>query len=488
MHSSDLSLDQYEVVVGMEIHAQLNTKSKIFASDSTEYGQAPNIQTSIVTLAHPGALPKLNEAVLDSAIKMGLACNCRISRWNIFDRKNYFYPDLPKGYQLTQDRTPICIGGEVPIRLKDGTQGSVELHHIHLEEDAGKSIHLANSNESCIDLNRAGTPLIEIVSNPVIHSGEEAYAYLSAIRQIVRYLGICDGNMEQGSLRADANISVRPKGSKTLGNKVEVKNMNSMRNVQRAVRHEFERQVSMLERGEEVASETRAFNAQDGTTASMRLKETLNDYRYFPDPDLPPVAITEERLKRLESEMPPLPHELFQQFTQEMGLPEHDAGLLTETREMAFYFLEACRGAVKPKKVSNWIMGPVRSFLNENNRGIEEFPAQPSQLVALAELVESGKVSYAAASRQLFPEWVQQPGTTPEALAQKLNLIQESGEGFILPIVQEVLDAHPDKVKAYKKGKKSLVGFFMGEVMKRSQGRVAPQKANAIIRELLEAM
>lgn len=487
MSQNQLPLHKYEVVVGLEIHAQLNTKSKIFAADSTLYGQAPNTQTSFVTLAHPGALPKLNEDVLDSAIKMGIACGCRISRWNIFDRKNYFYPDLPKGYQLTQDRTPICIGGHVPIRLKDGTSSSVELHHIHLEEDAGKSIHLDHADESCIDLNRAGTPLIEIVSNPVIHSGEEAYAYLGAVRQIVRYLGICDGNMEEGSLRADANISIRLQGEQKLGSKVEVKNMNSMRNVQRAIQHEFARQVALAEEGEEIISETRTFNAQDGTTASMRLKETLNDYRYFPDPDLPPVTITDDRLADLKRSMPPLPHELFTQFTEEMGLPAHDAGILTETKAMALYFLEACEGNAKPKTISNWLMGPVKSYLNDKGLDIGGLPIEPAALSQLASLVENGKVSYAAASQQLFPKWMESPKTAVEQLAQQLNLMQESGEEFILPLVQEVIDENPDKVKAYLKGKKNLVGFFMGEVMKRGKGKVAPQKANMIIRKLLDA-
>lgn len=483
-----LPLDQYEVVVGLEIHAQLNTKSKIFTSDATTYGQAPNTQISAITLAHPGTLPKLNKSVAALAIKMGLACGCEIARWNIFDRKNYFYPDLPKGYQLTQDKTPICIGGSVRIRLKDGTTKQVELHHIHLEEDAGKSIHLDGEPESCIDLNRSGTPLIEIVSNPVMHSGEEAYAYLTEVRKLVRHLDICDGNMEEGSLRADANVSVRKKGVITLGEKVEVKNMNSMRNVQRAVAHEFERQVGMLERGEEIISETRTFNAQDGTTASMRMKETLNDYRYFPDPDLPPMIISEEELNEIRLSLPILPNQLFDRFTQKMGLPDHDALILTDSREMADYFLLACEDYTNYKAISNWIMGPVKSYLNEHTIEIPDFPIPPHILVDLAKLVEDNKVSFAIASQKIFPMLCETPFKTPLNIAQEQNLLQDSSNDFILPIIEEVIAQHPDKVKAYHKGKKNLAGFFMGEVMKKSKGKVAPQKANEMVREVLDGL
>jgi aspartyl-tRNA(Asn)/glutamyl-tRNA(Gln) amidotransferase subunit B len=487
MKVSSEVLAQYEVVVGLEIHAQLNTRSKIFSPDATRYGQEPNTQISAITLAHPGTLPKLNRAVLAKAIRMGLACGSRIAQWAIFDRKNYFYPDLPKGYQLTQDRTPICQGGQVRIRTKDGQQRLVQLHHIHLEEDAGKSIHLDDAPETCIDLNRAGTPLVEIVSDPCLHSGEEAYAYLAEVRRLVRFLDICDGNMEEGSLRADANISVRPKGSTRLGSKVEVKNMNSMRNVQRAVDHEFERQVGELLQGREIPSETRTFNAHDGSTASMRLKETLNDYRYFPDPDLPPVLVSDEELAAIEAGMPALPWALFDRLVGEMGLPEHDALVLTDSRESAAYFLEACAHTPAAKAVSNWLMGPVRSWLNEQGAELDRFPLAPARLAQLADLTESQQVSFAVAAQQLFPQLLEAPEQEPLALAQRLSLLQNSDDGFIRPIVEQVLDANPDKVKAFLKGKKNLQGFFMGEVMKASKGQVAPQKASELVLQALEA-
>jgi aspartyl-tRNA(Asn)/glutamyl-tRNA(Gln) amidotransferase subunit B len=296
---------KYELVVGLEVHAQLLTKSKIFATDTTEFGKMPNTQISVITLGHPGTLPKVNSRVVEYAMKMGLACGCEITRHNVFARKNYFYPDLPKGFQTTQDKNPICVGGFVPITLPDGTEKSIALTRIHMEEDAGKSIHLAEEPDTLVDFNRAGVPLIEIVSEPDIRSSEEAYAYLVEIKKLVRYLEICDGNMEEGSMRCDANVSVRLRGAKEYGKKVEVKNMNSFRNVARAIEHEFERQVELVEAGKEIVSETRTFDANTGTTASMRTKEDLNDYRYFPEPDLSPVVISEEWLESVKASMPP---------------------------------------------------------------------------------------------------------------------------------------------------------------------------------------
>ncbi len=359
--------DKYTVVIGLEVHAQLSIKSKIFNSDSAAYGGAPNTHVGVITLAHPGTLPKLNRLAIEHAIKMGIACHSEISRLQIFDRKNYFYPDLPKGYQITQDRTPICKGGFISVKTKDGQPHDVKLNRIHLEEDAGKSIHLENETDTLVDFNRAGVALIEIVTEPVIKTSEAAALLLSEIRKIVRYLDICDGNMEEGSLRCDANVSVMLNGDKELGKKVEVKNMNSFRHVQRAIEYELERQIDLLEKGELVISETRTFNVTDGKTYGMRKKEELNDYRYFPDPDLSPLVISDEWLEEIKSQMPALPNELYQKFVTQYELPEYDAHVLTETKELAAYFEELCSFNQLRKENSNWLMGPVKSYLNEQN-------------------------------------------------------------------------------------------------------------------------
>lgn len=478
-------IEQYELVIGLEIHAQLMTQSKIFASDSTAFGQAPNTNISLITLAHPGTLPKLNEKVAELAIRMGLAMGSEISRYNVFDRKNYFYPDLPKGYQITQEKTPICIGGNLIVTTEQG-EANIRLNRIHLEEDAGKSIHPDGASFSQVDLNRAGVPLIEIVTEPDLRSPEQAIAYLTEIRRLVRYLEVCDGNMEEGSLRCDANVSVRKKGAKEYGQKVEVKNLNSIRNVGRAIAYEKERQIKAIENGEAIRSETRLFNAQNGSTSSMRTKETLTDYRYFPDPDLPPFTVSEEMLSDIKKQMPALPWEVIQRFQQEFSLPEYDANVLSDEKSTANYFIETTKFTKAYKAISNWLMGPVKAWTNEQKMQIEDFPIRPVKLAALIEVVESGKVSFAAASQKLFTELVENPDENPEALAEKLGLIQQSDDGFLLPIIQEIIDANPEKVKAYKNGKKGLVGFFMGELMKKSQGKADPKKSNGVVREMLE--
>lgn len=479
-------LDKYEVVIGLEIHAQLQTESKIFASDATQYGQAPNTNISLLTFAHPGTLPVLNEQVPRLAIKMGLACGCEITRYNIFDRKNYFYPDLPKGYQITQDRAPICVGGSVFIRLKDGEEHEVKLNRIHMEEDAGKSLHMETEAATQVDLNRAGVPLIEIVSEPALRSGEEAAAYLGEVRKMVRYLEICDGNMEEGSLRADANISVRLKGETALGQKVEVKNMNSIRNLQRAVEYEFVRQVAAIENGEAIVSETRTFNAQEGTTASMRKKETLTDYRYFPDPDLPPYIVSDELLNEIEAEMPKMPRALYLKFMENYGLPAYDVNLLTETKALATYFEDICKLTKHYKGASNWLMGPIKSYLNEQGIEIEDYPLDPERIAEVIGLVEKGVLSFTVASQKLLPLLLKQPTVSAQEIAQAQNLLQESGDDFILPIVEEVLAQYPDKVAIYKKGKKGLLGMFMGEVMKKTKGKADPKKTSQVLKEILD--
>jgi aspartyl-tRNA(Asn)/glutamyl-tRNA(Gln) amidotransferase subunit B len=477
--------EKYISVIGLEVHAQLLTKSKIYNTDSTAYGSLPNTNVGVITLAHPGTLPRLNKRVVEYAIKMGLACHSEITRFNIFDRKNYFYPDLPKGYQITQDRTPICKGGYVTINTKEGER-NVELHRIHIEEDAGKSIHLAAEPDTLVDFNRAGVPLIEIVSLPDMRTSEEAYAYLTEIRKLVRYLDICDGNMEEGSLRCDANISVMLKDAKEFGKKVEVKNMNSIRNVQRAIDHEIERQIEELERGNVIVSETRTFDAATGLTYGMRTKEELNDYRYFPDPDLSPMEVSDKWLNEIRSRMPALPRELYNKYITQLGLPEYDAQVLTDSKDIALYFEELCKLTKNYKAASNWVMGPVKQYLNELPLSAEEFPIPASVLAELISLVDSGKISFSAASQRVFPELLKSPNKTALEVAQQLNLIQESNHDAIIPIIDEVLKEFPLKVEEYKNGKKGIVGMFMGEVMKRSKGKADPKVANELITKKLQ--
>jgi aspartyl-tRNA(Asn)/glutamyl-tRNA(Gln) amidotransferase subunit B len=472
--------DKYTVVVGLEVHAQLLTKSKIYNSDSAEYGGAPNTHVSAITLAHPGTLPKLNRKVAEFAMKIGLACNCEISRYQIFDRKNYFYPDLPKGYQLTQDRTPICKGGFITIANKTGEK-SIPLNRIHIEEDAGKSIHLDNETDTLLDFNRSGVALIEIVTEPALRSSEDAGAVVAEVRKLVRYLEICDGNMEEGSLRCDANVSVMLNGASEYGKKVEIKNMNSIRNVQRAIDHEVERQINLIESGEQIISETRTYDVNTGDSYGMRTKEELNDYRYFPDPDLSPMVVSEEWLTEIKKSMPALPRELQLKFIGEYKLPAYDAQVLTDAREVAGYFEATCGHCKNFKAVSNWVMGPVKSYLNELKENEFHFPVSPRTLADLIGLVEEGKVSFAAAAQKIFPELVKQPNQAPLELAKKLNLLQDSNEDSIMPIVEQVIKEFPLKVEEYKKGKKALITMFMGEVMKRSKGKADPKLATELL-------
>jgi len=477
--------DKYTAVIGLEVHAQLLTKSKIYNTDSTEYGSLPNTNVGVITLAHPGTLPRLNKRVVEYAIKMGLACHSTITRFNIFDRKNYFYPDLPKGYQITQDRTPICVGGYITIDSKNGPR-NIELHRIHIEEDAGKSMHLAAETDTLVDFNRAGVPLIEIVSQPDIKTSDEAYAYLTEVRKLVRYLDICDGNMEEGSLRCDANISVMLNGAKEFGKKVEVKNMNSIRNVQRAIDHEIERQIEEVEKGKNIPSETRTFDATTGLTYGMRTKEELNDYRYFPDPDLSPLIVSEVWLDEIKKLMPALPRELYTKYVEEFKLPEYDAHVITDSKDVAMYFEEVCKLTKNYKAASNWVMGPVKSYLNELNLSADEFPISPKVLVELMNLVETNKISFSVASQRVFPELLKNPNKAALDVAQQLNLIQDSNQDAIIPIIDEVIKEFPLKVEEYKNGKKGIVGMFMGEVMKRSKGKADPKAANELITKKLE--
>ncbi len=476
----------YEMVAGLEVHAQLLTNSKLFCGDSIAYGAAPNTHISPITLAHPGTLPMMNRKAIEYAISMGLACGCSIEQENYFARKNYFYPDLPKGYQVSQHSTPICRGGMVQVRVEGETK-TIRLNRIHLEEDAGKSLHDIDEENTCIDYNRAGTALIEIVTEPDIRSSAEAFAFLGEIRKLVRYLGICDGNMEEGSLRCDANISVRKKGDPRLGTKVEIKNLNSIRNVKRAIDAEAARLISLLEKGEPVIQETRSFDAGTGTSFATREKEDADDYRYFPEPDLTPFRISNDFIERTREKLPVLQPERVQRYTSVFQLSDYDATVLTEDRGFADYFEELCRYNPHYKASANWMLGPVRSWLNENGREIEDFPIDPRTLASLLQMVENGLLSFSTASTRLLPLLTVDPLADPMQLATAHNLLQQSDNSALEPIIDGVLEKYAEKVKEYRKGKKGVLSLFVGEVMKRSGGKADPKVTNQILLEKLNS-
>jgi len=481
-----LPTENYEVIIGLEVHAQLLTESKMYSNDRNEYGAPPNTQVSVITLGMPGTLPRLNKKAIEFAVKMGHACHCTIRRENAFARKNYFYPDLPKGYQITQHTTPICHDGYLQIKTAEGEK-RIGITRIHLEEDAGKSLHDQDPYYTLIDLNRAGTPLIEIVSEPDLRSADEAYSYLTEIRKIVRFLGICDGNMEEGSLRCDANVSVRLKGSTTFGTKVEVKNMNSIRNVKRAIEYEVTRQIEAVEKGEKIEQDTRNFDAMSGTTSSMRSKELANDYRYFPEPDLPPVILSDAFVEDIKMHMPLLPEALKQKLMAEEGLTEYDAALISDDKETARFFEQVKTHATSTKSVVNWIIGPVRNYLHENGIDQKDFPLPPARLAALTNLVEEDKVSFSVASQMIFPELLLHPEEEPAAIAARLNLLQENNLGLLEGYVKESLAKYPEKVLEYKNGKTGLIGLFAGEVKKLSGGRADMKLTNELLRKHLDA-
>ncbi|MDP3393383.1 Asp-tRNA(Asn)/Glu-tRNA(Gln) amidotransferase subunit GatB [Sediminibacterium sp.] len=475
----DLS-QKYQAVIGLEVHAQLSTNSKLFSGDSIAFGNAPNTQVSPIALAHPGSLPKLNQKAVEYAIKMGLACNCTIAEHSFFARKNYFYPDLPKGYQISQHTHPICIGGFITIKTNEGER-AVQLNRIHLEEDAGKSIHDLDPDNTCIDLNRAGTPLIEIVTEPDLFSAEEAWQYVTEIRKLVRWIGICDGNMEEGSLRCDANISVRLRGAEQLGTKVEVKNLNSIRNVKKAIEFENNRIITELEKGNSIQQQTRSFNADNDTTFAIRDKEEANDYRYFPDPDLPAIHLTTEGIKLIKEQLPGLPYQLIQHYQASYQLSAYDASQLCEEKSIADFFEQAIQFTNHYKMVANWILGPIKQLMNESQKNILELGLTVQQLAELIELIEGGKINFSTAASKLLPA-ILHTTSAPLALAESLNLLQVSDSNELELWVNATIEAMPDKVKEYQKGKKGLIGLFVGEVKKRSKGKADPK----IVTELLE--
>jgi aspartyl-tRNA(Asn)/glutamyl-tRNA(Gln) amidotransferase subunit B len=475
--------NKYEAVIGLEIHAQLATNSKLFCGDATRFGAAPNTHISPITMGHPGTLPKTNKKAVEYAIKMGIACESTIEENNYFARKNYFYPDLPKGYQISQHTTPICVGGKVAIQL-NGQSSYVQLNRIHLEEDAGKSIHDISPTNTCIDLNRAGTALIEIVTEPCIHSAEEAFQYVTEVRKLVRWLGICDGNMEEGSLRCDANISVRPMGTNTLGTKVEVKNLNSIRNIKKAIEFEIERLTALVEAGETIIQQTRSFDANNDTTFAIRDKEDANDYRYFPDPDLAPFQLTEAYIDTIKASIPALPNQLKKEWKNTLGLSDYDIEQITENKEEAAFFMNWIQTTSHYKSVVNWILGPIREYLNETGLTYTQLNTSFIQLNEILNLVESNQLSFANATGKVFKGIV---GTNMSALqfAQEQQLIQNNSTDAINQWVEQVLNAHPEKVAAYKNGKKGLMGVFIGEVKKISKGQADPKKTTQILEEKL---
>jgi aspartyl-tRNA(Asn)/glutamyl-tRNA(Gln) amidotransferase subunit B len=476
----------YIPVIGLEIHAQLASQSKIFCPDPVGYGETPNAFVSPISLGHPGTLPTLNEECVSMAVRMGLALNCEVNRECHFARKNYFYPDLPKGYQISQDDTPVCGKGQLPIRLEDGTERWIGITRIHMEEDAGKNLHDQDIYDSLIDYNRCGTGLIEIVSEPDLRTTAEAMAYVTEIRKIVRYIGISDGNMEEGNLRVDANISVMKEGSKVFGTRAEVKNINSISNLGRAITYEANRQIELLEAGEELRMQTRNWDSVNGQTTLLREKETADDYRYFPEPDLQPLVITDEMLEQIKAQLPALPRERFQRYTQEFGLPAHDATLLTEFRAFAEYFEAVLEYCTQYKAVSNWLNGPVKNYLNEHAVSIDAFPLAPKRIAELQQLVDGGQVSHSVAKETLFNLMLAQPATEPETLAREHNLILDITEDQILTEIHRILAENPDKVNTYLNGKTGLLGFFVGQVMKAFQGKADPKQINQLLSQELE--
>jgi len=477
--------DKYRVVIGLEVHAQMLTKSKAYSNDRNEYGAIPNTNVSAITLGHPGTLPFMNTKTIDYAIKMGLACDCDIAENQYFARKNYFYPDLPKGYQITQDTTPICTGGFITVKNADDKDVKIGLTRIHMEEDAGKSIHDIDPFNTLVDINRAGVPLIEIVSEPDIKTSQEAYNYVTEVRQLVRYLDICDGNMEEGSMRCDANISVMLKDAKEFGSKVEVKNMNSIRNVKNAIEHEIVRQIIMVENGETIFSETRNYDALKDVTTAMRSKEAANDYRFFPEPDLQPIRVSQEHIDRMQAEMPPLPSFLFNKYTKELGLSEYDANNLTDSKDIAMFYEDIITHTKNYKSAANWLMGDVKSYLNLKAVRINEFPISAKNIAGLIQIIDDNKISHNLAGQKVFPKMLEETNKSAIKIAEENNWIQDSNEDSLAEFVQEIIKENPEEAARFKAGEKKLMGLFMGQLMKKSRGKADPKAASQIINKLM---
>src|SRR5690554_161268 len=479
---------EWEAVIGLEIHTQLSTKSKIFSGSSTAFGAEPNTQASAVDLAMPGMLPVLNEEAVRMAVKFGLAIDAEIGKRSVFDRKNYFYPDLPKGYQTSQFEFPIVGRGHVEIQLEDGTTKQVGVTRAHLEEDAGKSLHEDFHGMTGIDLNRAGTPLLEIVSEPDMRSAKEAVAYLRKIHSIVTYLGICDGNMAEGSMRCDCNVSVRPKGQKEFGTRTEIKNVNSFRFVERAINSEIQRQIEILEDGGRIEQETRLYDADKNETRSMRSKEFANDYRYFPCPDLLPVVIGDDYIEAIRNSLPELPEQKLQRFSEQYGLSDYDASVLSASRAMADYFERSAEVAGDAKLAANWVMGELSRLLNQNNLEIEQSPRSEEHLGQLIQRIRDNTISGKIA-KQVFEDMWNGEGS-PDQIIESKGLKQVTDTGAIEAVVDEIIAKNPAQVEQYRAAdedrRKKLIGFFVGQTMKASQGKANPQQVNEVLKKKLE--
>lgn len=473
---------RYEVVIGLEVHVQLTTKTKIFCGCSTEFGQSPNSQTCPVCLGLPGALPVLNRQVVENGIKAGLATNCQIAPRSIFARKNYFYPDLPKGYQISQFELPICEHGWLDISTEEGGDKRIGITRIHMEEDAGKLLH-NDGNSSSVDLNRACTPLLEVVSEPDMRSADEAIAYLKQLHQIVVYLGICDGNLEEGSFRCDANVSIRPWGQEEFGTRAELKNINSFRFIKQAIEYEVERQIDVIEDGGKVVQETRLFDADKGTTRSMRGKEEAHDYRYFPDPDLLPLNISDEWIEDVRNALPELPEAKLARYQEELGLPAYDAGVLVAEKSVAAYFDALVALHNQPKLCSNWIMSEVLGALKEHGLEIEQCPVTPELLAGVLKRIDDKTISGKIAKTVFEEIW--KSGKTADQVIEEKGLKQVTDTGAIEAIVDEIIAANPGQVAEYKGGKEKLMGFFVGQVMKASKGKANPGMANQLLKKKL---
>ncbi len=473
---------KYEVVIGLEVHVQLTTKTKIFCGCSTAFGQAPNSQTCPVCLGLPGALPVLNKQVVENAIKAGLATHCEIAPRSIFARKNYFYPDLPKGYQISQFELPICEHGWLDIETEELGAKRIGITRIHMEEDAGKLLH-SDGHTSSVDLNRACTPLLEVVSEPDMRSADEAIAYLKQLHQIVMYLGICDGNLEEGSFRCDANVSIRPWGQEEFGTRAELKNINSFRFIKQAIEYEVERQIDVIEDGGKVVQETRLFNSDTGETRSMRGKEEAHDYRYFPDPDLLPLEVSDQWVDNVRKALPEMPAAKQQRYLNDLGLPVYDAGVLSAERPVAEYFDSLVALHSNPKLCSNWVMGDLLAALKEKDISIEECPVTPELLAGILKRIDDKTISGKIAKTVFEAVW--DSGKDADQVIEEKGLKQVSDSGAIEAIVDEVLAANPTEVSEYKAGKDKLMGFFVGQVMKASKGKANPGMANQLLKKKL---
>ncbi len=476
---------QWEIVIGLEVHTQLSTQSKIFSGASTAYGAAPNTQACEVDLALPGVLPVLNRGAVERAIKFGLSINAKINSPSIFARKNYFYPDLPKGYQISQFELPIVQGGNIHIQL-DGEEKIIRLTRAHLEEDAGKSLHEDFHGMTGIDLNRAGTPLLEIVSEPDMRSSAEAVAYAKTLHTLVRWIGICDGNMQEGSFRCDANVSVRPMGSEKLGTRCEIKNLNSFRFLEKAIDFEARRQIEILEDGGLIRQETRLYDANKDQTRTMRSKEDANDYRYFPDPDLLPLEISHDWIEQIQKTLPELPQARRDRYSAQFGLSKYDASVLTGSREMADYFDAAVKLLPEHAKLcANWIMGEISGQLNKENMEIADCPVKPSDLVALLARISDGTISGKAAKTVFESLWQGEHGKNVDAIIAAKGLKQISDDNAIEKLVDDVLAANPQQVEDYRNGKEKAFNSLIGQIMKATQGKANPTQVNAILKKKL---